>query len=158
MDQFIKERLEGYLAGTLVTREQEKLELYLNQHPEDAAELKTYLESSKWFEDIRAPENIAPEKDFYAQVMQRVEQQKAVPFWAFFLQPGFATRLALGGLMWLALLGGYVANQGSSTTESGSIMAAGILSRPKPPEFDIRLGSDVHRNRGSMLAVLLVKD
>ena len=158
MDRFIKEHLEGYLAGTLTAEEKSKVELYLTQHSDSAAELASYKESSLWFENLQAPDSAGTGNDFYAHVMQRIEKQKIDPFWTFFLQPVFARRLALGGLMWLTLLGSYVANHDSSTTESSSIVAAGILSRPVSPEFDIRLGSDVHQNRDSMLAVLLVKD
>lgn len=157
MNQFIRERLEDYLTGTLTTREQEELESYLHQHPGSAAELKAYLESSKWFEDIRAPENTTLERDFYAQVMQRVDQQKAVPFWAFFLQPGFASRLAFVGLTWMALLGSYFVGYNSNTEGSVPIAAERILSRPRPPGFNIRLGSDIDQNRNSMLAVLIVR-
>jgi anti-sigma factor RsiW len=158
MDRFIRDRLEDYLAGTLTAEETSKVEVYLTQHRSSAAELGAYKKSSLWFENLRAPDNTGPGNDFYVHVMQRVETQKKDPFWMFFIQPVFARRLALGGLMWLALLGGYVVNHDSLTTESGSIVAAGILSRPTPPEFDIRLGSDVHQNRDSMLAILLVRD
>lgn len=158
MDRFIREHLEGYLAGTLTAEETSKVELYLAQHSNSAAELASYKESSLWFENLQAPDSTGPGNDFYAHVMQRIETQKVDPFWMFFLQPVFARRLALGGLMWLVLLGSYVANHDSTATESNSIVAAGILSRPTSPEFDIRLGSDVHQNRDSMLAVLWVKD
>ena len=110
MKQFVKERLENYLEGTLSSRQEAELRDYLRQHPEDEAELALYAESSKWLKDLRAPEDVELSGDFYARVMQRVEEQRSVPFWMFFLQPAFARRLAFGGLIWLAMLGGYVAS------------------------------------------------
>ena len=103
MKQFVKERLEDYLSGTLTAQQEAKFNTYLKEHPDEAAELALYGESSSWFEDLRTPERSEPAGDFYAHVMQRVEEQRAVPFWMFFLQPAFARRLVFGGLMWMAL-------------------------------------------------------
>ena len=157
MKQFVREWLEDYLSGTLTAQQEAKLELHLQEHPEDAAELALYSESSGVFENLRAPEGVEPAGDFYAHVMQRVEEQLAVPFWMFFLQPAFARRLAFGGLMWLALLGGYVVTFDSIGEESAPLVAERILNQPRSSEFNVRLGADIEQNRNSMLAVLMVR-
>ena len=115
MKQFVRERLEDYLSGTLAAKQEAAMEAYLLDHPEERAELALYGESSALFDNLRTPQAVEPAGDFYAHVMQRVEEQRAVPFWMFFLQPAFARRLAFGGLMWLTLLGGYVATFDSIT-------------------------------------------
>ena len=158
MKQFVRERLEDYLAGTLTGQQEAEFDAYLKEHPEEAAELALYGESSAWFEDLRTPEPAEPGGDFYAHVMQRVEEQRAVPFWMFFLQPAFARRLAFGGLMWLTLLGGYVVTFDSIGGTSTVHVAERMLSEPPSPEFNVRLGSDIELNRNSMLAVLMVRE
>ena len=158
MKQFVKERLEDYLSGTLTAQQEAKFNTYLKEHPDEAAELALYGESSSWFEDLRTPERSEPAGDFYAHVMQRVEEQRAVPFWMFFLQPAFARRLVFGGLMWMALLGGYVVAFDSIGGTSTVHIAERMLSEPPSPEFNVRLGSDIELNRNSMLAVVMVMD
>ena len=158
MKQFVRERLEDYLSGTLSAQQEAELESHLQEHPEDAAELALYGESSGLFENLRAPEGVEPAGDFYAHVMQRVEEQRAVTFWMFFLQPAFARRLVFGGLMWLALLGGYVVTFDSIGGTSTVHVAERMLSEPPSPEFNVRLGSDIEQNRNSMLAVLMVRE
>ncbi len=157
MKQFVREHLEDYLSGTLTAKQEAEVEAYLRDHPEEAAELALYGESSALFDDLRTPEAVEPAGDFYAHVMQRVEEQRAVPFWMFFLQPAFARRLVFGGLMWLALLGGYVVTFDSIVGTSTVHVVERMLSAPPSPEFNVRLGSDIQQNRNSMLAVLMVR-
>ena len=157
MKQFVRERLEDYLSGTLTAKQEAEMEAYLRDHPEEKAELALYGESSVLFDDLRIPEAGEPAGDFYAHVMQRVEEQRAVPFWMFFLQPAFARRLVFGGLMWLTLLGGYVVTSDSIGDTSAYPGVEEILSESRSPEFKVRLGSDIQQNRNSMLAVLMVR-
>ncbi len=157
MKQFVRERLEDYLSGTLAAKQEAAMEAYLLDHPEERAELALYGESSALFDNLRTPQAVEPAGDFYAHVMQRVEEQRAVPFWMFFLQPAFARRLAFGGLMWLTLLGGYVATFDSISDRPPVNIVDGIVNEPLSPEFKVRLGSDIQQNRNSMLAILMVR-
>ena len=156
MKQFLRERLEDYLSGSLTAKQEVEMEAYLRDHPEEEAELARYGESSALFDDLRTPEAVESAGDFYAHVMQRVEEQRAVPFWMFFLQPAFARRLVFGGLMWLGLLGGYVVTF-DSIGDTSTVHVTGMLSEPPSPDFNVRLGSDIDQNRNSMLAVLMVR-
>ena len=158
MDKLTRKHLEDYLAGTLPAREKKELELHLEQQPRKAMELTFYSESSKWFEALRAPENSKLGGDFYAQVMQRVNEQKTVPFWAFFLQRSFANRLALVGLTWMALLGSYLVNFKLDLSKPVPHVAESILNGDRTPKLNILLGADIDQNRNSMLAVLVVQD
>ncbi len=159
MDNFIKENLEDYLSGGLLGRRKEEFESYLSANPKAAEELARHRETASLLHELRAPEEdgmpVQPAPGFYARVMSQVEEERGVPFWATFLEPVLVKRLAFASLMWFFLLGAY-ATVFDGSAESTVHVAERMLTRPPPPEYEVRLGSDLEQNRDSMLSVLLV--
>jgi anti-sigma factor RsiW len=154
MDAFLKENLEDHLSGTLREGDRAAVNAYLAAHPEAAEEWSLYLESASLFQVLRVdPEEAGPDAGFYARVMQRVEQERRVPFWSVFLQPSFVRQLVFACLMWFAMLGAYVTVFGAG--DSSPQIAESILTEESLPEYNVRMGADLAENRNSMLAVLM---
>ena len=154
MHDLVRENLEDYLAGTLDEAKKAEIDALLAANPQAAQELALYQESSLLFQELRvSTEEAEQEPGFYARVMERVEQEQRVPFWAVFLQPLFARQLVFACLMCFALLGAYVAVFGSN--QPSPYIAESILTERPLPEYNVRLGADLDRNRESMLATLV---
>ncbi len=157
MREFVRDQLEDYLSGTLPSAEQAKIEAYLKENPAQAEELGLFKESAELLKDLRLPEDeiLEPEPAFYARVLQQIESEREIPFWAVFLQPAFGRRLAFGSLMWLALLGGYIVTFGGPAEEATQHIAQRLLTEPPSADYGLRLSADLERNRGSMLAGMI---
>lgn len=154
MDDFLREHLEGHLSGTLKESEKSALAAYLAAHPEAVDEWDLYLESASLFRVLQVdPEEAGPDPGFYARVMERVEQERRVPFWNVFLQPAFVRQLVFACLMWFAFLGAYVTIFG--TNDPSPQVAESIVTEQPLPEYNVRMGADLVENRNSMLAVLM---
>lgn len=159
MDELIKGNLEDYLSGALRGKQKERIDAFLAHHPGEAEELLRYEESARLLRSLRVGEDEAhlarPEPGFYARVLRTIEEEQSVPFWTVFLEPFLLRRLAFACLMWFALLGSYIAVfQGDG--EQNPHVAERMLVRTATPEFQVRLGSDLQRNRDSMLSVMMV--
>ncbi len=158
MDELIKENLEDHLSGVLTGQRKKEFEDYLAQHPKEAEKLVRMEECSTLFavlrpnEEEKALAQLAP--GFYGRVMRKVEQEQKEPFWMVFLEPFLLRRLAFASLMWLALLGSYIVVAQGPDTRDPQVMAR-ILTHPPSPEYQVRLGGDLDKNRNSMLNVLL---
>lgn len=158
MDEFMKENLEDHLAGMLAGERKRAFESHLAKHPQLAEELAQYEESASLFDALRPDgeqdefPSLAP--GFYNRVKQEIDQERGEPFWMVFLEPFLIRRLAFASLMWLALLGSYIAvTQGPDPNDPQ--VTARILMQSPTPEYRVRLGSDLERNRNSMLSVML---
>jgi anti-sigma factor RsiW len=161
MESFLRDILEDYLSGNLSRARKAQLESFLARHPEATEELEEFRRTSLLLAELRAPEGEmeGPEAGFYARVMQAIDQQRQEPFWMFFLQPVFVRRLAFGSLMWLALVGGYVASFGSPSAEISRRLAEAVLTdQPASDYYRVRLGNDLKQNRDSMLAVVMTSE
>jgi anti-sigma factor RsiW len=156
MDDLMKENLEDHLEGMLAGERQRKFEDYLAKHPKMADELAEMEESSALFAVLRLDEEdetlAHPAPGFYGRVMREVEEERGEPFWMVFLEPFLIRRLAFASLMWLALLGSYIVVAQSSDTTDPQVLTR-ILTQP--PEYQVRLGGDLDKNRNSMLRVML---
>jgi anti-sigma factor RsiW len=158
MDAFIKNRLEAYLAGDLVGREKDEVERRLAADADAARLIAEFERTSELFETLRIGEDEAVGLDpsFYARVNQRIEAERLVPFWPAFLQPATVRRLAFGTLMWLFALGAVTLYSDATSGVREQHLANHILAE-QPPSGDywVRMGSDLERNRSSMLAVMM---
>jgi anti-sigma factor RsiW len=158
MDDLMKENLEDHLAGTLAGERKGEFESYLAKHPKAAEELARFEESAELLRELRVEDgdemSFHPAPGFYGRVMRQVDDERGVPFWMVFLEPFLLRRLAFASLMWLALLGSYVAVSGSADPRNPHV-AEHILTRPPTPEYEVRLGPDLDENRDSMLSVML---
>jgi anti-sigma factor RsiW len=156
MDSYMKENLEDYLSGDLGEKRKAEWDAYLAANSKAAEQVQSFEESAYELRELRAPHEDGSERQpapgFYARVMQRVEEERSVPFWMAFLEPLFVKRLAFACLMWFALLGSYsVIFQSDDPAEHTAEM---MLSRP-PAEYQVRLGSDLEQNRDSMLSGMM---
>ncbi len=157
MDSFLRDILEDYLSGNLNRARKAELEIHLARHPDAAEELEDFRRTSLLLAELRAPQEVTgPEAGFYARVLQCIDQQRAEPFWAFFLRPLVIRRLAFASLMWLALVGSYVVNFSNPSEEIGHRLAEAVLTeRPASDYYRVRLGNNLEQNRDSMLAVVM---
>jgi anti-sigma factor RsiW len=158
MDDLMKENLEDHLAGMLAGERKSEFEAYLAKHPKAAEELARFEESAELLRMLRSEDgdemSLRPAPGFYGRVMRQVNDERGVPFWMVFLEPLLLRRLAFASLMWLALLGSYIAVSGSPDPRNPHF-AEHILTRPPTPEYEVRLGPDLDENRASMLSVML---
>jgi anti-sigma factor RsiW len=157
MDSFLRDILEDYLSGTLSRDRKAQLEAHLARHPKAAEQLEEFRQTSLMLSELRAPQD-APglEVGFYARVLQCIEQQRAEPFWTFFLQPLFMRRLAFGSLMWLAVVGAYVVSFSNPSEEISQRLAQSVLTEQSVSDYyRVRLGNNLEQNRDSMLAVVM---
>ena len=154
MHILFRENLEGYLAGNLGGAERKRLDAHLAECAECRAQWDALHGSALALRSLRAPVDLEldPAPGFYARVMDRVEQERTVPFWTMLVEPAFGRRVVFACLMLLALLGGYVAvfEPANVQHRPEAILAGDPAPLPAP-----RLGPDLDSNRGEVLATLV---
>jgi len=153
-----QEHLEGYLSGLLLPAEQRALETHLAGCPACREELRALEGSARELQLLRPPVGATPVPGpgFFLRVMQRIEDQKEQPFWTLLLDPLFGRRLVFACLMLLALLGGYLTT--ASPVEPAHMPEAILAGQPVPGSplgVTPRLGPNLDRNRGAVLAALV---
>ena len=155
MDQFLKDNLETYLSGELHERQKAEWDAYLAAHPAAAQQVALHEETASMLRELRPPEdNGSGAPGFYDRLMDRIEEQRRIPFWSVFLQPPFGRRLAFASLMWLALLGSYFVTFTDPADSQRHVAEAFLVEKPSSV-FEVRLGTDLNANRSSMLATLI---
>ena len=155
MDQFLKDNLETYLSGELHERQKAEWDAYLAAHPAAAQQVALHEETASMLRELRPPEdNGSGAPGFYDRLMDRIEEQRRIPFWSVFLQPPFGRRLAFASLMWLALLGSYFVTFTDPADSQRYVAEAFLVEKPSSV-FEVRLGADLNANRSSMLATLI---
>jgi anti-sigma factor RsiW len=155
MDQFLKDNLETYLSGELHERQKAEWDAYLAAHPAAAQQVALHEETASMLRELRPPEdNWSGAPGFYDRLMDRIEEQRRIPFWSVFLQPPFGRRLAFASLMWLALLGSYFVTVTDPADSPRHVAESFLIEKPSSV-FEVRLGADLNANRSSMLATLI---
>lgn len=158
MDDLMKENLEDYLSGVLIGRRKDEFESYLNAHPKAAEAVEQQREAAALLSELRVPEEdgmpVQPSPGFYARVMNQVDDERSVPFWEALIEPVFVKRLAFACLMWFFLLGAY-ATVFDGLGEDTAHVAERMLTQPPSPEYHVRFGGDLERNRDSMLSAMM---
>jgi len=156
MTPFMQEHLEEYLSGELSEADRERFEREAAEDPATARMVSAFSTTRELFDSVRAPEGLEPAPGFYGRLSLRIDEERRTPFWAAFLQPFFVRRLAFVALMWMFLLGS-AALLTDDTTERSMQLADTILEQQPPTEnFYVRMGSDLERNRNTMLQEMLV--
>ncbi len=155
MDQFLEDNLEAYLSGELDDDRKAEWNAYLAAHPAAARQVALYENTASMLRELRPPEdNWSGAPGFYDRLAERIEEQQRIPFWSVFLQPPFGRRLAFASLMWLALLGSYFVTFTDPADSQQRVAEAFLVEEPSPVH-KVRLGTDLHENRSSMLATLI---
>ena len=156
MHTLLRENLEGYLSGHLAPAARQALEAHMTGCADCRNEWDALRGSAEDLRALRPPEDtewdLAP--SFYARVIERIEQERDIPFWAMLLDPGFGRRVVFACLMLLALLGAYVAAFDQADYTSKHRPEAVLAGRPAPLPAP-RLGPNLDRNRGNVLATLV---
>ena len=156
MHILLRENLEGYLSGKLPSGEREKLETHLAGCAECRREWELLRDSAMQLRSLRPPQDVdwdmAP--GFYAHVIERIEREREIPFWAMLVDPDFGRRVAFACLMLLALLGAYVAGFQPVDYPSQHRPEAILAGRPDPIPSP-QLGPNLQQNRGAVLATLV---
>jgi hypothetical protein len=85
---------------------------------------------------LRSAELEEPAPGFYAGVMRRVDQRRAVPVFAgwFALDLGIGRRLVFASLLTLAVLGSYLVSR--ETGYAGGPSAEAVMAQEYSPAFD----------------------
>ena len=152
--------LEGYLSGALPPAEQQKIDAHLADCAPCKQELEAFRESAGWLRELRQPsdpgeaENWEPRPGFYARVIDRIEREREVPFWAMLLEPAFGRRIVFACLLLLAVLGAYVATLDPGDYPSRHRPESILAGQPSPVHTP-RLGTNLDHNRGVVLATLV---
>ncbi len=87
--------------------------------------------------------------------------EREVPFWAMLLEPAFGRRLVFACVLLLALLGVYVAaleQPDYPSVHRPEAILAGHPAQGNPLSRAPRLGRDLNRNRGMVLAAVVAED
>ena len=118
MHQPVKNNLEKYLgnAGGLGNARRAssrqvpaEMEAHLASCHECSEELKQVERQAIELRSLRAPDDLEPRAGFYARVLQRIEDVRAVTsVWSAFLEPVFAKRLIYASVTLVLLLGTYL--------------------------------------------------
>lgn len=157
MDEYVQDRLEQILDGSLPEAEQAQVQAVLDNDSNTARELKELEETAELFvgarEATRESASFEMDPAFFARVMQSVDEERRAPFWVAFLEPLFVKRLAFGALVWMAMLGSYVAMYDDPDFGRSQHMA-NIFVSGEPTDYHVHFGNNVNDNRNSMMVVL----
>ncbi|HZS49555.1 MAG TPA: zf-HC2 domain-containing protein [Bryobacterales bacterium] len=156
MHVLLRDNLEGYLSGNLDSATLGEVESHLAECSGCRQEWIVLRQSAEAIRSLRPPLamdwDLAP--GFYARVMERIDEEREIPFWAMLLDPAFGRKLVFACLMLLALLGTYVAAFEKPDYAlqhlPEAVLAGQESSAPAP-----RIGPSLDRNRGVMLATLV---
>lgn len=157
MNEYVRDKVEDILDGSLNDNEREQVDALLENDPKTARELEELEETSEFFVETRAAveESRSFEMDpaFFARVMQNVEEEREAPFWVAFLEPLFVKRLAFAALVWMAMLGSFVAIYDKPDLGRNERMAQQYLSG-ESADYHVHFGNNVNENRNSMMVML----
>lgn len=137
MHAVVMDSLEEYLSGALEPAAQRPIEAHLNSCGTCREELQTMREVSQLFGSLRSEETWDTSPAFFARVMERVDEQNAVPessgfFWLDF---AFGRRLVFASLLMLAIAGSYLVSRESSSPSDLRSPSA-IMAQQNSPAFD----------------------
>lgn len=158
MHVLLRENIEAYLSGTLKPAEQEAVEAHLSACGECRMEWKAIQDGAFALRTLRPPAGVElePASGFYARVIDRIDNEREVPFWAVMLDPVFGRRLILACLMLLAMVGAYVAAFEPEDYSTRHRPEYVLAAQPTPlPARTPRLGPNLDRNRSAVLAALV---
>lgn len=157
MNEYVRDKIEKLLDGSLNDDERSQVQELLENDPNTAREIKELEETTEFFVDARAAAEESASFDmdpaFFARVMQSVEEERQAPFWVAFLEPLFVKRLAFAALAWLAMLGSFVAIYDKPDLGRNERMAQHYISG-EPAGRHVHFGNNVNENRNSMMVVL----
>lgn len=116
MHSVVVENLEEFLAGTLEPSELHAVEAHLGTCERCRGTIHEMQNVSVLFGSLRPETSFEPAPGFYAQVMQRAEENKPAPIFAglFDMNGLFGRKLVFSSLLTLGILGGYLFSRETS--------------------------------------------
>lgn len=146
MHDVIERGVEDYLAGS-ANRE---FEAHLAQCARCREEVAGVERVSGLLGVLRAEDAPAPPLGFASRVMGAVAEQKRGSFWsAFAVDPRFTRKIAFASLLSLAILGSYLASQGSDNMALADQTPEAVMA-----SHDVSLPSDNPEQMGGMFYTL----
>lgn len=136
MHAVVMDSLEDYLSGTLEPAVEQVIEAHVSACDMCREEVRGLQDVSQLFVVLRPDEVVDPGRGFYANLMQRVAAQRAVPSFAglFALDFAFGRRLVFSSLLTLAVLGSYLVSR--EVQYPGGSSPEAILAQQEYPAFD----------------------
>lgn len=160
MHDLLRDNLEGRLSGSLDPATDRELDRHLAQCAGCREQWRALAEAAEALRSLRPPQGMDFDlpPGFYARLVEQIESEREIPFWAMLVDPGFGRRVVFACLMLFALLGAYVAAferpdyASRHRAEATLAMCKGpgcVTPLPAP-----RLGHSLEQNRGIVLASL----
>lgn len=141
------ERLEEYLSGSLTPLDRQRVDAHLTQCEMCRQEVAGMEDVSLLLGALRSPETLEPAPEFYARVMERVEERRparqiASPSLAnlFAFNLAIGRRLAFAALLTLAILGSFLVSRETGFAPTPSPET--IMAQQDSPSFDSAPGHD----------------
>jgi anti-sigma factor RsiW len=136
MHSVIVDCLEGYLADGLEPVDRRVVEAHLAACRSCREEIAALREVSQSFSCLRSTEIGEPAPGFYAGIMRRVDERRAVPVFAgwFALDLALGRRLVFASLLTLAVLGTYLVSREAG--DPGGPSAEAVMAQEYSPAFD----------------------
>jgi predicted anti-sigma-YlaC factor YlaD len=107
MHRTVKDNLEEYLREEQSAILSQQFLEHIRQCEKCRRELHVMKEQALLLRTLRTSETLEPTAGFYARVLDRIESQRLLPIWNVFLDPVFASRLAVACVALLAILAGF---------------------------------------------------
>ena len=160
MHDLFRENLEGYLSGGLDPATKLELDDHLARCASCHEQGRLLAETAEALRTLRPPREMAFDlpPSFYARLVDQIESEREIPFWAMLGDPRFGRRVVFACLMLFALLGAYVAaferpdyaNRRKAEATLAACKGPSCLTPLPAPHF----GHSLEQNRGIVLASL----
>jgi anti-sigma factor RsiW len=136
MHAVIVDCLEEYLAGALGPADRRVVEAHLSACRRCRDQVAGLREVSQLLGCLRSGEVADPAPGFYAGILRRVDERRAVPVFAgwFAMDLAFGRRLVFASLMMLAVLGTYLVSR--EMAAPGGPSAEAVMAQEYSPAFD----------------------
>ena len=136
MHAVIVDCLEEYLAGALEPADRRSIEAHLDTCQACREEIASLREVSQLLGCLRPEEAGEPAPGFYAGIMRKVDERRAVPVFAgwFAMDLAFGRRLVFASLLTLTVLGGYLVSREAGYSSRPS--AEAVIAQESSPAFD----------------------
>lgn len=160
MHDMLRENLEGYLSGNLDPATKLELDGHLAQCAGCEQQWRALAETAEALRLLRPPQGMDFDlpPGFYGRVVDQIEHEREIPFWAMLVDPSFGRRLVFACLMLVALLGAYVVAFEKPDYASRHKPEATLAACKGPSCVTLlpapRLGHNLEQNREIVLASL----
>ncbi len=147
----IRERLEEYLRDGGASADLRGFRSHMETCADCRKRVMEMETQAQLLKSLRAPAGIEPNAGFYARVLARIDSQRPISAWSFFLEPSFSKWFVTASLILVALAGSYMVSSEMQTPFGASSPVVILASEPSASEL---LGSDPTHDRDQVLVAL----